>query len=380
MNLLHRYLFRSVAVSSLMAVGLFAFVLLVGNLLRDAVGLLADGQLDFGLFLRLLLLLVPYVVAYALPLGILTGVLLVLGRLSAQQEITAMRSSGLSLLQISAPVFFIALVGLVFSVVVNFEYAPAARAQYREDLAQAVRLNPLNFIVERTFVDQFPGYVLYVGEKNEEILNDVWLWELDDQQRLRLFIQAESGGLGYDRQTESLLLTLDRGYSEIRNENDPEEVRKARNPPLEFQRTSVRLPLENILGRKSGNVKLSRMTFSQIMAERKRILEAPEEELSRPKNEALMRVQMSIQERFAMAFAVLSLAMLAVPLGITIQRKETSANLFVALILALTFYMLMVVFAWLERAPELRPDLLMWVPNLLFQGVGIWLFIRAEKR
>src|SRR5690625_4399349 len=380
MNLLHRYLFRSVAVSSLMAVGLFAFVLLVGNLLRDAVGLLADGQLDFGLFLRLLLLLVPYVVAYALPLGILTGVLLVLGRLSAQQEITAMRSSGLSLLQISAPVFFIALVGLVFSVVVNFEYALAARAQYREDLAQAVRLNPLNFIVERTFVDQFPGYVLYVGEKNEEILNDVWLWELDDQQRLRLFIQAESGGLGYDRQTESLLLTLDRGYSEIRNENDPEEVRKARNPPLEFQRTSVRLPLENILGRKSGNVKLSRMTFSQIMAERKRILEAPEEELSRPKNEALMRVQMSIQERFAMAFAVLSLAMLAVPLGITIQRKETSANLFVALILALTFYMLMVVFAWLERAPELRPDLLMWVPNLLFQGVGIWLFIRAEKR
>ena len=223
MNLLHRYLFKSVAVSSLLAVGLFAFVLLIGNLLRDAVGLLADGQLEFGLFVRLLLLLVPYVVAYALPLGILTGVLLVLGRLSAQQEITAMRSAGLSLLQIATPIFFIALVGVGFSVVVNFEYAPSARQQYRDDLAQAVRLNPLNFVVERTFVDQFPGYVLYVGEKEDEVLRDVWLWELDDQRRLRLFIQAESGGLAYDRQTESLLLTLDRGYSEIRDEDDPEE-------------------------------------------------------------------------------------------------------------------------------------------------------------
>lgn len=380
MNLLHRYLFKSVAVSSLLAVGLFAFVLLIGNLLRDAVGLLADGQLEFGLFVRLLLLLVPYVVAYALPLGILTGVLLVLGRLSAQQEITAMRSAGLSLLQIATPIFFIALVGVGFSVVVNFEYAPSARQQYRDDLAQAVRLNPLNFVVERTFVDQFPGYVLYVGEKEDELLRDVWLWELDDQRRLRLFIQAESGGLAYDRQTESLLLTLDRGYSEIRDEDDPEEVRDSRNPPLEFARTSVRLPLENILGKRTGNVKLSRMTFSQIMEERQQILTAPEEELSRPRRSSLIRVQMEIQERFAMAFAVLSLATLAIPLGITIQRKETSANLFVALILAMTFYMLMVVFAWLERQPGLRPDLLMWVPNLLFQGIGIWLFIRTEKR
>ncbi|HLS27269.1 MAG TPA: LptF/LptG family permease, partial [Opitutales bacterium] len=314
------------------------------------------------------------------PLGILTGVLLVLGRLSAQQEITAMRSAGLSLLQIATPIFFIALVGVGFSVVVNFEYAPSARQQYRDDLAQAVRLNPLNFVVERTFVDQFPGYVLYVGEKEDEVLRDVWLWELDDQRRLRLFIQAESGGLAYDRQTESLLLTLDRGYSEIRDEDDPEEVRDSRNPPLEFARTSVRLPLENILGKRTGNVKLSRMTFSQIMEERQQILTAPEEELSRPRQSSLIRVQMEIQERFAMAFAVLSLATLAIPLGITIQRKETSANLFVALILAMTFYMLMVVFAWLERQPGLRPDLLMWVPNLLFQGIGIWLFIRTEKR
>lgn len=379
MNLLHRYILKSVALASLMAVGLFAFVLLVGNVLRDVVGLMADGQLGFGLFVQLLMLLIPYVVAYALPLGILTGVLLVLGRLSAQREITAMRSAGLSLFHISSPIFFLALTGMVFAVVVNFHYAPTARAQYRENLAQAVRVNPLNFIVEKTFVRQFPGYVLYVGEKEGERLQDVWLWELDDERRLRKFVQAEEGGLGYDSETESLLLTLDRGYSEVRSERDPEEVRAGR-PSLEFQRTTVRLPLDQVLGRKTATKKLSRMTFNEVLAERRRLLAAQIEDPKTDQVVALMRVRMSIQERFAMAYAILSLATLAIPLGITIQRKETSANLFVALMLALSFYLLMVVIAWFERMPHLRPDLLLWAPNIAFQALGVWLFIRAERR
>ena len=379
MNLLHRYILKSVTLASLMAVGLFAFVLLVGNVLRDVVGLVADGQLSLGLLLGLVALLIPYVVAYALPLGILTGVLLVLGRLSAQREITAMRSAGLSLFQIASPIFFLALIGLVFAVLVNFHYAPNARSQYRDDLAQAIRVNPLSFIVEQTFVRHFPGYVLYVGEKQEQRLRDVWVWELDDQRRVLKFIQAEEANLDYDAVTESLLLSLDDGYSEARSERDPEDARTGR-PPLEFERTSIRLPLDQILGGQTTTKKLSRMTFNEVMRERQRLLTLMGEEPDEAHALGLLRIRMSIHERFAMAYAILSLATLAIPLGITIQRKETSANLFVALILALSFYLLMVIIAWFERMPHLRPDLLMWVPNLGFQALGIWLFVRTEKR
>lgn len=379
MNLLHRYIFKSITLASLMAVGLFAFVLLVGNVLRDVVGLVADGQLSLGLLFGLIALLIPYVVAYALPLGILTGVLLVLGRLSAQREITAMRSAGLSLFQIASPIFFLALIGLVFAVLVNFHYAPHARSQYREDLAQAIRVNPLSFIVEQNFVRHFPGYVLYVGEKQEQRLRDVWVWELDDQRRVLKFIQAEEANLDYDPVTESLLLSLDQGYSEARSERDPEDVRTAR-PPLEFERTSIRLPLDQILGGQTTTKKLSRMTFNEVMQERQRLLTLASEEPDEAHDLGLLRIRMLIHERFAMAYAILSLATLAIPLGITIQRKETSANLFVALILALSFYLLMVIIAWFERMPHLRPDLLMWAPNLGFQALGIWLFVRTERR
>lgn len=378
MNLLHRYIFKSVAIACLMAVGLFAFVLLIGNVLRDVVGLVAEGQLGIGLFFRLLALLIPYVVAYALPLGILSGVLLVLGRLSAQREITAMRAAGLSLFQIASPIIFLAIIGIVFSVLVNFYYAPLARTQYRNDLHQAIRVNPLNFLVERTFVRHFPGYVIYIGEKEDNRLRDVWLWELDEQNRVKRFLRAEAGGLDFDAETESLLLTVEQASTEIRSEDDPEDLQTAR-PMLTFERTTVRLPLDQILGRSTVNRKLSMMTFQEVVTRRKELQTQQKTEFSEAVERELMRVQISIQERFANAYAILSLAMIAIPLGITIQRKETSANLGIALALALTFYLLMVILAWFERMPGLRPDLLMWVPNIIFQALGIWLFIRTEK-
>jgi lipopolysaccharide export system permease protein len=35
---------------------------------------------------------------------------------------------------------------------------------------------------------------------------------------------------------------------------------------------------------------------------------------------------------------------------------------------------------WLDRHPEYRPDLLLWLPNLLFLALGVWLFTRIEQR
>ena len=378
MSILHRYLFKSVLLASLMAVGLFTFVLLVGNVLRDVAGLMADGRLGFGLFVQLLALLIPYVVAYALPLGMLTGVLLVLGRLSAQREITAMRCAGLSLARISAPVFFLAILAVAFAVIINFYYAPTARGQYREILSQAIRHNPLDFVVEKTFIRNFPGYILYIGDREGEELSEIWVWELDDERRVTKLLRAQSGSFTFDSDAEALILRLVRGSSEFRG-RDPENALDNR-PPLEFEEAAVRLPLEELLGRRTVSRRLSLMTFGEITGERQRILAAMAEEGAARDMAALIRVQMSIHERFAMSWSIISLTMIAIPLGITIQRKETSANLVVALLLALFFYFLIIVISWFERKPEVRPDLLMWGPNILFQMLGIWLFIRSERR
>jgi len=109
-------------------------------------------------------------------------------------------------------------------------------------------------------------------------------------------------------------------------------------------------------------------------------LSRPDPSVPRAEQELqLMRVRFTIQEKFATAFSVLSFALVAIPLGIKVSRKETSANLGLGLLLALTYYFASVVPGMFDKYPELRPDLLVWLPNIMFQGLGLWLFYKIDR-
>ena len=153
-----------------MAMGLFVFVLLMGNAMRDIAELVAAGKIEPAVFLKLFGLLIPYVAAYALPLGMLTGTLMALGRLSSQQEITAMKAAGVSLYQVATPVFMISFVGMVAGVLVNLHYAPQSRLAYKQMITQAVTQNPVGFIEEKRFIDEFPGFVIYMGGQDGSVM------------------------------------------------------------------------------------------------------------------------------------------------------------------------------------------------------------------
>ncbi|MCB1122546.1 MAG: LptF/LptG family permease, partial [Verrucomicrobiae bacterium] len=171
-------------VSCLMGVALFALVLLTGRTLKDLVVLLGLGYLDWFQFLEMVMTLVPLIISWSLPLGMLTGILLVLGKLSSQNEITAMRCAGISLWAISAPIFAIAIIGVTGSVMINNYYAPNAYATNRAQMRDAISSDPLRVIVPKTFIREFPGRVLYIGEERENELRDFWIWQLDENRNV----------------------------------------------------------------------------------------------------------------------------------------------------------------------------------------------------
>jgi lipopolysaccharide export system permease protein len=378
MNLVHRHIFLNVFLTCGASVAMFGFVLMLGNAMKELLGPMLAGQLEIDTFVRLVSLLIPFVFYYALPMGMLTGILLVLGRMSSDREITALRASGMSVAWLSAPIIFLALIGVVVGLLINFQFMPVARLAYQREFADAVRQNPLSFIIPKTFIRDFPGVVLYVGEKNDTQLKDFWLWELDGQNRVRRFARADSGRLNFDEANNKLVLTLDHAQAEVRDDKDPEDFRQSHGAAA-WEHATFDLSLNKLTGDRIVQTKLKWFTFPQLMQEWSR-LSRPDPSV--PKDEQvkqLMRVQITIHEKFATAFSVLSFALVAIPLGIKVSRKETSANLGLGLVLALGYYFGSIAVGWLDNYPALRPDLIVWLPNILFQGLGLWLFYKVDR-
>src|SRR5436190_14570282 len=140
MNLIHRHIFVNVFLTCAGAVGLFGFVLMIGNAMKDILPYIISGQLEIDTTIRLMGLMILFVTYYALPMGMLTGILLVLGRMSADREITALRGSGLSVAWLSAPIIFLALLGVVAGLLINFQFMPLTRLAYLREKAEAVQL------------------------------------------------------------------------------------------------------------------------------------------------------------------------------------------------------------------------------------------------
>jgi len=238
----------------------------------------------------------------------------------------------------------------------------------------------LSFIVPKTFIRDFPDKIVFVGENRNLKLKDVWVWDLDKQARAIAVNHAERADLVYDDKTNTLQLT---GYNvtvETRDAKHPEQFGEGfKGFTGHSEVLSQTLSLEKIRGTPKHNVKAEWLTFDQLMAERQRLLKFDPEVPAAKRDQLRINVQTVLQQKASMAFSVLSFALIAIPLGIKVSRKETSANLGIALALAMGFYLLTIAIHGFDQKTQFRPDLLMWLPNLGFQALGIFMFYKADR-
>ncbi len=208
MKTLHKYLTLQVLASLLLTVAVFTFVLLLGTVLKEILTLLINGEARLGTVLEAIGLLIPFVGVYALPMGLLTATLLVFGRFSADQELTAARASGISLLSLVTPVLLLSLFCCGVSAWFNMELGPRSRVEYKNLIADA-RTDLMNIqLPAGQPVYDFPGYIFLVGGNKNGNLEDVRVFVLENGTNVSMWLHAPQGKLESNLTNKEIYLDL----------------------------------------------------------------------------------------------------------------------------------------------------------------------------
>ena len=382
MKTLHTYLTRQVVTSLLVTVAVFTFVLLLGNVLREILTLLVNRQATLGAVTEAIGLLIPYVWAFALPMGMLTATLLIFGRFSADQELTAVRASGVSLLSLVTPILLLSLALCAVSAIVNMEVAPRCRVAYK-DVLNRLKIQLTNLqLPEGRFIKEFPGYIFYVGKNRRGNLEDVIVFVLKDQTNKLTSIHARTGKVEVDTPGKAVLVHLydaktisDSGGTGSGNITLPLPLpEEDRRQPSISDMTFVQLCEE--LGVLEQYVSLRSPILTNMIPQQ---LQAKKKALHRTRNDLASPVRFQIHKQVAFSFACFGFTLIGIPLGIRMHRRETNIGIAIALLLVALYYSFILVAQALQTRPEYAPHLIVWLPNFIFQAVGAVLLWRANR-
>src|SRR3989338_847094 len=224
MKILRNYFLKEFIGPLFLSLGVLSFVMvLVGNLNKIA-DLIINKGVDIISVFKIFILMAPYIVTYALPISLLIAVLMALGRLSSDNEIIAIRASGVNLFSLILPLLTIGLILSLALVVFNDRAASYAHFAYRKTLKEVGIKNPTAAFEEGVFINSFQKYILFiyrVDQKKNKLYN-VRIYEPQGEGKPTRTIVAKSGEFIAVPEKNSIKLKLIDGTSD---EPDPENPR-----------------------------------------------------------------------------------------------------------------------------------------------------------
>ncbi len=369
MKTLQGYLIRQVVVALAMSVGVFTLILLLGNVLKEVLAMLVNRQATLVVVAQAVGLLVPFVLVYALPMGMLTATLLVFGRFSADQELTAVRANGVSLTALITPVLLLSVALSLVCAAINLELAQRCRHAYKELVNRFRTQVDALALAEGRFLTDQKRFYLYIGRIRGTNLENILLSQLD-QGRVVQRVRASGGSYGWgdagDAQPQlELLLTNVWGLHFSTNAAGE----GGQWNPVIMEEWPLTVPFGASSSQRRAP-RYSEMTFRQLWMEKR--------ELDRQGVDATP-VEVQLHRQAAFSFACIGFTLLGIPLGIRTHRRETSVGVALAIVLVLVYYSFMVLGQSLQTRAEWAPQLILWLPNFIFQAVGVVLLWRANR-
>jgi lipopolysaccharide export system permease protein len=354
---LYLYILKEITVPFLLGFAVFTFVLLMGRFMNLADLVIAKG-VPVTDVARLLLYMLPSFSFITIPMSFLLALLLAFGRLSADNEITALKSGGISLYGILPPVILFAFCAYIATAAITVYALPWGNTAFKTLLYDAVNVRVNISLKDRVFNDDFPGLVIYVARYDEakHLISGVLIYdERDPGEPSTIF--ARSGMIMTDPDRKTLRLRLLKGgVHRLQGKTDYQLMEfDSYDLSFNFNQTYKIVPTANELD----------MTFKELRYAMK---------LTGFDPSIIRNLHLEFHRRLAFPFACFVFALIGVPLGLQNKRSGKSSGFSLCLVVLLTYYIVLSIGKTLGQKAIVSPVVAMWMPNLLFIILGIYLF------
>ncbi len=368
MKLIDRFVGRELLVNVLFAIAVLSLVLVVGNIFRKLLPLLVNHDVPLHYLVVFIAYVLPFSLIFTIPWGLLTAILLVFGRLSADNELIALRANGVSVTRVCLPLAALAVVCTAICLWLNVDVAPAAQEKLRSSIFDLATSNPIALFGGDQVIDQFPGRKIYVGKKEGNKLENIIVFQMDGRSLPVKVTHARTGMLEADLPNKRLLLHLYDARYEERDERNPYDLRKIRDG-ISMAEGTLPISLEELYEKEKKRPTRSGLSLSQLL-----------EQIHSGDRKERSAIRTELNKRFSFPFSCIAFALIGVPLGITTHRRETSVGFATGLLVAIFYFLFIIIADTLRNNARVHPELLVWFPNVLFLVIGGVLFWRLSRQ
>ncbi|MEN6468610.1 MAG: LPS export ABC transporter permease LptF [Smithella sp.] len=364
-KIINRYIFREIAFPFIMILFVLTFVLLMGKILQIMDLMVNKGihVLDIG---HLILLIMPNFMLFTIPIALLVSILIAMGRFSADNEITALKSSGVSLTQIYIPVAVASVLAFVCAIVIGNFLVPKSNFATKKFLFELASQNASIGIKEKVFNADFKDLLLYAdkipadgGFMKGVIISDNRV--IGEQNT----ILADKAFLVADPKLMIVKLRLENGSIHTVTP-DLKNYRK-----VDFKIYDINLDLSTTLSTLTDDQKSSTdMTMTELL-----------KQMKKPglDDAAVRELAIEVHKKFSIPLSCIFFGLLALPLGITSHRAVKSRGFAVGIMIVASYYLLRIGGEALVETGRLSPSIGVWTPNVFFALLGIYLFYMANR-
>ncbi len=374
LDLLDRWLLKELLGPLLFFIALFTLLLLTGGVMFELVRQMVDKNLPITIAAQVLLLSIPRWLAFSVPIGTLMASLFVFTRLSANNELTALRSLGITTKRMISAALALSMAMTLFSFVLNDVVVPRSQRYAEISLKRALGRSLASETGRDVIYPRFGRRIASDGEKGDKgLLQLFYSRNFQNGQMLDVTV------LDFTRPGLTQMLRADRA---IWNEGQASwDFLDGQVLTLAANGSSTKADFDRYvypLG--SGPVRLAKIEKDAVNMTVAEALQAQRlyEEAGSLKDVRKIRVR--IQEKFTVPMACLVFGLFGATLGAQPSyRTSRSFSFVLTLGIIAVYYVIGFSFSSLGVKGSLPPIVAAWLPVLLSLGAGGWLLKQASR-